>query len=134
LVGLNLIESHFEQLNLFIFFCHFVKEFEGLFPKDDELFFKSLNFFGVIGRGVSLFGIFAFELLHFFPNAMEMTFVGEEKLGIMALDDGVDFFLNSVDVANELMMVFVDLLFMGEFFALCNERVFTFFDGVGSDG
>ncbi len=65
---------------------------------------------------------------------MEMTFVGKEKLGVMALDNGIDFFLNSVDVADELMMVFGDLLFMGEFFGLCNEGVFTFFDGVGANG
>ena len=47
LVGFKFVDSHFQQLNLFVFFGHFVKQFEGLFAEDDELLFEDLYFFSM---------------------------------------------------------------------------------------
>lgn len=49
---------------------------------------------------------------------MQMVFVSQKELGIVALDDFLDFFLKRVDVVDELVVVLGDLLFVGEFFGL----------------
>lgn len=52
----------------------------------------------------------------------------------MALDYGLDFLLQGVDVVDEFVMVLGDLLLVGEFFGLGEEGVFAFFGSVGADG
>ncbi len=59
-----------------------------------------------------------------------MVFIGEEKLSVMTLDDVVDFLFDSIDVIDELCVVFGDLLIVGEFFGLCQEGIFAFFCSV----
>jgi hypothetical protein len=63
-----------------------------------------------------------------------MIFVGEKKLGVMALDDVVDFLFKSVNVIDELGVVFVDLLVVGEFFCLGQKGIFAFFRSVCAHG
>jgi hypothetical protein len=45
-----------------------------------------------------------------------MIFVGEEKLSVMAVDDVLDFLLESVNVVDKLGVILGDLLVVGEFF------------------
>jgi hypothetical protein len=88
----------------------------------------------VVRGRVGLFSVLAFELLHLFPNPVEMVFIRQKELGVVALNDGLDFVLQSVNVVDEFMVVFGDLLFLGEFFCLGEEGVFAFFGGVGANG
>ncbi len=63
-----------------------------------------------------------------------MVFIGEEKLSVMTLDDGVDFLFESINVIDELCVVFGDLLIVGEFFGLGEEGIFAFFGSVCAHG
>ncbi len=61
-----------------------------------------------------------------------MVLVGEEELCVVALYDGLDFLLEGVDIVDKLVMVFVDLLFVGELFDLGQEGRLAFLGCVGA--
>ena len=82
------------------------------------------------GGGIGLFGILVFQLLHFFPYPVQVVFIGEKELRVVALDYCMYFILKCVNVVDELGMILGDLLFVGEFFGLSEEGIFAFFSSV----
>lgn len=125
LIGLQFINFHIQKFDVFVFFHHLVKQFQGFLSENDKLPFQSLYFFCLIWGGVGFFGIFVFELLHFLTHSVKMAFVSKEKLWVMALNDLLDLVLDCIDILDQLCMVFYYLLFACELFRLRDKCRFA---------
>lgn len=105
LLGLQLVNFHIQKFDVFVFFHHLAKQFQGFLSENDKLPFQSLYFLCLIWGGVGFFGVFVFEFLHFLTYSVKMVFVSKEELWVMAFNDLLYLVLYCVDILDQLCVV-----------------------------
>ena len=100
---LKLLNSSLEVIAFLCLFIDFVIEFKSLFPEDDHLLLQVLDSI-VRGEHTFLFLRLMLDFCQLFFDFCNMITICEKKLGLVFLDDMLNFIIHVVDGPVEILV------------------------------
>lgn len=112
-ISLKFLDTHIEIEYLFILAAYLIEELQRFVPEDDKFLLQTIYLFeiGLFTAGVTE-RLFAY-LLHLFSDLLYVSFVGCEKLCLVAMDDVLYSYINKIDIPYQVLMRLLYDFFVG---------------------